>query len=88
MSKGAAVWIGVLSALVYAAPPMPSFGWKSALRAVRRRAPDYKQEACLGYVMGVTDVPRAAVMSRSSSGSAMRAKNVGAAQCAPSSCAI
>jgi Rap1a immunity proteins len=57
MSKGTAVLIGVLSALVYAAPSYAEFlDGNRLFELCDDEAPDYKQDVCLGYVMGVIDV--------------------------------
>jgi hypothetical protein len=57
VSQGTAVLIGVLSALVYAVPSYGQFlDGNRLFELCDDDAPDYKQEVCLGYVMGVTDV--------------------------------
>ena len=57
MSKETAVLIGVLSALVYAVPSYGQFlDGNRLFELCDEEAPDYKQDVCLGYVMGVIDV--------------------------------
>ena len=63
MSKGTALLIGVLSALVYAAPCYAETEKAKVFLDGNRlfelcddNAPGYKQDGCLGYVLGATDV--------------------------------